>query len=315
MTAHRTASPTSNLTATLTLVVPPVVSHVLVPTVATGVMNTVGGVASVVAVMLDGPLIALMTNMASAVLAVSACEASSDVLSFPQALIPGVRVGSDDAAASRGVTLVNTVLTAAIIGAFFAAGCVMAVVGGGGGGRATLLPNSREAKFFLRALTAARLPGSGLLVLSVSVQGTMAASVRLARTTASPGADAALIATAYAVVAVIFILNAVALTRAVKVGGVLRFTPAYVTIRGAGKGACGQCLERAARSRHLAWLLFGRAMWRTSRVTGSQDPSQLDPSATRVRMLFTALRGPKPQPHSTQLSFATHRFLVCAFKT
>jgi len=107
-----------------------VVSHVLVPTVATDVMNTVGGAASVAAVILAGPLIPLMTNMASAVLAVSACEAGSDVLSFPQALIPGVRVGSDDAAASRGVTLVNTVLTVAIIGAFFAAGCVTAVVGG-----------------------------------------------------------------------------------------------------------------------------------------------------------------------------------------
>jgi hypothetical protein len=51
-------------------------------------------------------------------------------------------------------------------------------------------------------------------------------------------------------------------------------------------------VERVARSQAAADVLFGRAMWRTSRVGAGTDA--LDPAAVRVGLLFLMFRGPRP---------------------
>jgi hypothetical protein len=66
--------------------------------------------------------------------------------------------------------------------------------------------------------------------------------------------------------------------------------------------------QRIARSQTASDVLFGRAMWRTSRVGAGTDA--LDPAAVRVGVLFLGFRGPRPRE---KLGFIAPRFFFAPF--
>jgi hypothetical protein len=261
-------------------------SLVISPAAAAATSSTTGA-AGAVGVALGAATVGLSVAAAQALLDLAACSGPGSELSFPLALIPTARVGADAGAIERAAVLLNTLLT-------FAGGCVMLGVGlvlarlSGSASRGSSFGSRRQEPLWLRALTAARMPGTLLLLESLSMQGTVAASVRLARVTESAGGDAVLIAVALAFVGGVVAVAAYSLARAVRVGGPLRFTAAYVSII----RPRDTVFERIARSQAAANALFGRAMWRTSRVGAGTDV--LDPVAVRVGVLFLGFRGPRP---------------------
>jgi hypothetical protein len=260
---------------------------ILSPPAELALASTTGAAATVGAV-IGAPLVALDVAAAQALLDLAACRGPGSELPFPQALIPGARIGADAGSIERAAVLFNELLTLVAAAAMFGVGALLVRVRAGNLKIATTIGAPDVESIWLRAVAAVQMPGTVVLFQSLCMQGTMTASVRLARSTQSPAGDAVLIVFGLAVIAAVMGVGFRCLCHALRVGGPLRYAAASVSI----DRPRGTCAERAARSELAAVCFFGRAMWRPSRVVGAAT-DVFDPAAARVAPLFISMRPPR----------------------